>query len=82
MAAGPDLPASVLPFILRGIVLAGGNSVDAPRAVREAAWQLLDDHLDLDLLHSITEAGPLDAVATAAKELRAGTRHGRTVVEI
>ncbi|QRP61972.1 acryloyl-CoA reductase [Corynebacterium minutissimum] len=82
MAAGPDLPASVLPFILRGIVLAGGNSVDAPRAVREAAWQLLDDHLDLDLLHSITETVPLDAVATAAKELRAGTRHGRTVVEI
>lgn len=82
MAAGPDLPASVLPFILRGIVLAGGNSVDAPRAVREAAWQLLDEHLDLELLHSITETVPLAEVADAARELRAGARHGRTVVEM
>ncbi|OFM30668.1 MDR family oxidoreductase [Corynebacterium sp. HMSC072A02] len=82
MAAGPDLPASVLPFILRGIVLAGGNSVDAPRAVREAAWQLLDEHLDLNMLNSITETVPLSDVATAATELRAGSRHGRTVVEI
>ena len=82
MAAGPDLPASVLPFILRGIVLAGGNSVDAPREVREAAWQLLDEHLDLNMLNSITETVPLADVATAAQELRAGSRHGRTVVEI
>ncbi len=82
MAAGPDLPASVLPFILRGIVLAGGNSVDAPREVREEAWQLLDEHLDLDMLNSITETVPLADVATAAQELRAGSRHGRTVVEI
>ena len=56
--------------------------MDAPRAVREAAWQLLDDHLDLDLLRSITETVQLKDVAAAAEELRAGSRHGRTVVEI
>ena len=36
-ARSPELSTTVLPFILRGIVLAGGNSVDAPRAVREAS---------------------------------------------
>lgn len=82
MAAGPDLPASVLPFILRGVVLAGANSVDAPLEVREAAWKILDEHLDLDTLHSITTAIGLSEVAEAAKALLAGTHHGRTVVEI
>lgn len=82
MAAGPDLPASVLPFILRGIVLAGGNSVDAPLKVREDAWKLLDEHLDLEMLHSISNIIALDDVADAAKELLAGTHHGRTIVEI
>ncbi len=82
MAAGPDLPASVLPFILRGIVLAGGNSVDAPLKVREDAWKLLDEHLDLEMLHSISSTVALDDVADAAKELLAGTHHGRTIVEI
>ena len=82
MAAGPDLPASVLPFILRGIVLAGGNSVDAPLKVREDAWKLLDEHLDLEMLHSISNTIALDDIADAAKELLAGTHHGRTIVEI
>ncbi|MDO5032623.1 acryloyl-CoA reductase [Corynebacterium sp.] len=82
MAAGSDLPASVLPFILRGIVLAGGNSVDAPREVREQAWQLLDDHLDLDKLASFTTSVRLEDVAETARKLLAGKHHGRTVVEI
>ena len=82
MAAGPDLPASVLPFILRGIVLAGGNSVDAPLDIREAAWKLLDEHLNLEMLRSISNTVQLADVASAAKELLAGTHHGRTIVEI
>ena len=50
--------------------------------VREDAWKLLDEHLDLEMLHSISSTVALDDVADAAKELLAGTRHGRTIVEI
>ncbi len=82
MAAGPDLPASVLPFILRDVTLAGVNSVDAPLPRREEAWKLLDEHLDLELLRSITTAVALADVAETAKEILAGNHHGRTVVTI
>ncbi len=43
-----------------GIVLAGGNSVDAPLKVREDAWKLLAEHLDLEMLHSISNIIALD----------------------
>lgn len=82
MAAGPDLPASVLPFILRDVTLAGVNSVDAPLPRREEAWKLLDEHLDLELLRSITTTVALADVAETAKEILAGNHRGRTVVTI
>ncbi len=82
MAAGADLPASVLPFILRGITLTGANSVDAPLELRTRAWELLDAHLDLELLHSITDSVPLAGVADAARTLLDGTHRGRTVVTL
>ncbi|AKE40199.1 Putative quinone oxidoreductase, YhdH/YhfP family [Corynebacterium camporealensis] len=82
MAAGPDLPATVLPFILRNVHLHGVNSVDAPLSYREAAWKLLDEHLDTDLLDSFTETISLKDTPGAASDLLAGKRHGRTVVKI
>ncbi|OHF41045.1 acryloyl-CoA reductase [Corynebacterium sp. HMSC074A01] len=80
MAAGNDLPASVLPFILRGVQLVGINSVDTPLPLRDAAWQLLDESLDIDAIR--TETVGLDGVVEAGRRVLAGEHAGRTVVEL
>lgn len=82
LAQGPDFPATVLPFILRGVKLVGINSVDAPRPVRERAWELLDATLDIDVLTSLTSTVALDDVVSAGEKLMDGKLRGRTVVEI
>ncbi|HHU66382.1 MDR family oxidoreductase [Corynebacterium sp.] len=82
LAQGADLPATVLPFILRGVKLVGINSVDAPREFRERAWGLLADTLDVDVLAGLSSTVPLADVVTAGEELMSGRRRGRTVVEI
>lgn len=81
LAQGPDLPGSVLPFILRAIRLIGINSVDAPLELREQAWQLLADHLDTEVLAGFTDELSLTEVADAGADLFAGKRHGRAVVK-
>lgn len=80
MAAGNDLPASVLPFILRGVQLVGINSVDTPLPLRDAAWQLLDESLDIDAIR--TETVGLDGVVEAGQRVLAGEHAGRTVVTL
>ncbi len=80
MAQGADLPGSVLPFILRGVSLLGVNSVDAPAQLRDEAWALLAEHLDVDRLH--VETVGLDGLEAAGAELLAGARRGRTVVRL
>lgn len=82
LAASPKLETTVLPFILRNITLTGANSVDAPREMRERAWQLLADKLDVNVLESITTTVTLDTVAEAGQKLLDGTGLGRTVVEL
>lgn len=82
LAQGADLPGTVLPFILRGVILQGINSVDAPVALRERAWDLLARELDRDALADLTETVPLSHVAAAGAELLAGKRHGRAVVDV
>ena len=82
MVQGVDLPASVLPFILRSVTLTGANSVDAPRELRERAWAMLASELDLDVLDSLTETIGLSDVPGKCGELLAGTAHGRTVVDV
>ncbi|MDG2524315.1 oxidoreductase [Stenotrophomonas sp. HITSZ_GD] len=80
--AGVELPATVLPFILRGVTLAGIDSVNAPHALREAAWHRLAEHLDLaKLATTITEVGLAD-VFDAAAEMRQGKAKGRTLVDV
>jgi acrylyl-CoA reductase (NADPH) len=81
LVGGSDLPTTVMPFILRGVTLAGINSVECPRPRREAAWALLARDLDLDLLDSLTTSiGLGDAVEAGAAILR-GELRGRTVVD-
>ena len=83
LAAGGDLETTVMPFILRGVNLAGINSVDAPAAFRDEAWNLLAESLDVEKLRSFTETVDLEGAITAGAELLAGdARHGRTVVEL
>jgi acrylyl-CoA reductase (NADPH) len=82
LAQGMDLPASVAPFILRGVTLAGVDSVYAPHARRLAAWQRLASELPKDLLEANTETIALDAVIDLAPRLLAGQVRGRVVVDV
>ncbi|WP_349295587.1 MDR family oxidoreductase (plasmid) [Thioclava sp. 'Guangxiensis'] len=82
LAAGMDLPASVAPFILRGVTLAGVDSVMCPKARRLAAWAGLAQDLDLGKLEEMTTELPFEEViATASKFLDGGVR-GRIVIPV
>ena len=80
MAAGTDLPASVLPFILRGTQLIGVNSVDTPNNLRDEAWALLDESLNTNAIR--TEEVGLDGVAEAGRKVLEGRGVGRVVVKL
>jgi acrylyl-CoA reductase (NADPH) len=81
LAGGMDLPATVAPFILRGVTLAGVDSVQAPMPLRREAWQRLSRDLDPARLAALTlEVGLADAIPAAA-DLLAGKVRGRVVVD-
>ncbi|MGD1933523.1 MAG: MDR family oxidoreductase [Candidatus Phaeomarinobacter sp.] len=82
LAGGMDLPATVYPFILRGITLAGIDSVMAPRGIREEAWSRLAKDLDLDKLNAMTTITGLGGVEAAAADIMAGKIRGRLVVDV
>jgi acrylyl-CoA reductase (NADPH) len=73
----------VAPFILRGVTLAGVDSVMAPRAKRERAWARLARDLDPALLAQMTDEIALgEAVFARAAAIMAGQFRGRTVVSL
>lgn len=82
LAQGADLPTTVMPFILRGVTLAGINSVDCPLPLRERAWDALARELDGNLLDSLTTSIGLSEVIPYAERILAGQVRGRTVVEV
>lgn len=82
LAQGADFPATVLPFILRGVTLAGIDSVMAPLARRQQAWDRLATDLDPAKLEAIVEEVPLSRAAEKAADLMAGKVRGRIVVKI
>jgi len=82
LAQGMDLPASVAPFILRGVTLAGIDSVMAPRARREAAWAKLAAELDAATLESMVTEVSLEGALEAARALMEGRVRGRIVVRV
>jgi acrylyl-CoA reductase (NADPH) len=82
LAAGMDLPASVAPFILRGVCLLGIDSVMCPLALRQAAWERLDRDLDRTKLTEMTTEIGLDQVIAWAPRILAGGVRGRIVVKI
>ena len=82
LAQGMDFPASVAPFILRGVSLLGIDSVMAPKPRRLAAWKRLARDLDTNALDAIaTEIALGDAIA-AAGQLMDGKVRGRIVVDV
>lgn len=82
LAQGADLPATVMPFLLRGITLTGANSVEAPIELRQRAWDALAAELDLERLDEMTEVIGLADTIPCAEEILAGRVRGRTVVDV
>ncbi|MBF4560356.1 oxidoreductase [Pseudomonas sp. p50] len=82
LAQGMDLPASVAPFILRGVTLVGIDSVMRSRRDRIAAWDRLARDLDLSILKEITREIGLGEVVQTANQLLAGEVRGRVVVDV
>ncbi|TEW54645.1 oxidoreductase [Psychromonas sp. RZ22] len=82
LAQGMDLPATVMPFILRGVTLAGVDSVMRPTADRVEAWQRLADILDVAVFDDIANEIALDDAITTAEQLISGKVRGRVVVKI
>ena len=82
LAQGMDFPASVAPFILRGITLYGIDSVMAPLALRKRAWERLARDLDATKLESMTREIPLSGAVAAGGDILAGKIQGRVVVNV
>ena len=82
LAAGPDLPATVLPHILRNVALLGVDSVMTPMARRETAWARLARDLDRTKLDAMTSVEALSRVPELATEILAGQVRGRVVIDV
>ena len=82
LAQGADLPGTVMPFILRGVTLAGIDSVMAPLALREQAWARLASDLSPAALAAMTREITLAEVVPAAQDLMQGKVRGRLVVRM
>jgi acrylyl-CoA reductase (NADPH) len=82
LAQGNDLPGTVLPFILRSVTLAGVDSVMAPLALRQQAWDRLAKDLDPKLIDHMVQDIDLGDAITHAEALMAGKVRGRLVVHI
>jgi acrylyl-CoA reductase (NADPH) len=81
LAGGMDFPATVAPFILRGVTLAGIDSVMRPRADRLEAWRRLSQDLDAQKLELLTEEISLSQVIERAELFLQGQVRGRIVVD-
>ncbi len=82
LAQGMDLATSVAPFILRGVTLAGVDSVMAPKPSRIEAWRRLARDMDMAKLNALAVKRPLEDVVALAPEILAGKVRGRVVLEV
>jgi len=82
LAQGMDLPGSVAPFILRGVTLAGVDSVMCPIPRRIEAWRRLAADLDLTRLEAMTQTVGLEEVIALAPDILDGKVRGRVVVDV
>ncbi len=82
LAQGMDFPATVAPFILRGVSLIGVDSVMCPTSRRTRAWQKIAEELDRSKLDAITREVPLAGSFGVAGDMLAGRARGRVVVDV
>ena len=82
LAGGVGLPTTVMPFILRGVTLRGIDSVMAPLARRQRAWDSLAELVDRDLLQKIYTVKPMSDLPTLADQIIAGQITGRVVIDV
>lgn len=82
LAGGSEFPATVIPFLLRGVNLLGIDSVMCPQAERIEAWERLAHLLPVDRLERMTSTVPLSALPGLAEQILKGQVRGRTVVDV
>jgi len=82
LAGGTELPTTVMPFILRGVTLAGINSVQCPLELRKRAWERLARDLDPSIIDSVVTTIDLDDARRGADDLLAGRVRGRLAVDV
>jgi acrylyl-CoA reductase (NADPH) len=82
LAQGMDFPASVAPFILRGVTLYGIDSVMCPKPLRVEAWSRLARDLDPKKIDTITHEIALKDAISAGADILAGKVRGRVVVDV
>ena len=82
LAGGADLPATVMPHILRGVALLGINSVTAPHSERDRAWAILAESLNRERLAAMTSIEPLSNLPQLAQDIVAGKIRGRVVIDV
>jgi len=82
LAQGFDFPSTVMPFILRGVTLAGVDSVNAPVAKREEAWKRLATTLKAETFEKVVEKITLSEAIDVAGKLLKGEVRGRVVVDV
>ncbi|MCB5227319.1 oxidoreductase [Alishewanella sp. 16-MA] len=82
LAQGMDFPSSVAPFILRGVVLYGIDSVMRPLADRIEAWQRLSELLTAEDFDTISHVISLEQVVSTANDLLQGKVRGRVIVKV
>jgi acrylyl-CoA reductase (NADPH) len=82
LAQGFDLPATVMPFILRSVTLAGVDSVYCPIEERIVAWERLAKDLNLANLDSMISTISLSEVVSSSHNMLAGKTYGRIIVDV
>jgi len=82
LAAGPDLPGTVLPFILRGVRIWGIDSVFCPAERRAQAWARLATDLPLDKMDALTQIKAMADVPAVTADILKGRVRGRTVIDV
>ena len=82
LAAGSDVPISLIPFLLRAVHLIGIDTVAAPEERRQRAWERLDRDLPRERLGSLIREAALEDLPDLGGEILAGRIRGRVVVDL
>jgi acrylyl-CoA reductase (NADPH) len=82
LAGGSNLPATVIPFLLRGVNILGIDSVMQPYDNRLRAWQMIAEHLPMEKLESMIHEASLGELPDLGKSILKGQVRGRVVVDV